>query len=156
MNNTMKENRMYTYFIEHIMKPNQPLLSACEWQPMQVKNNPAPHFKYSPVVRAGQFIFVSGMVGLDPETGNLIPGGLATESKRIFDNLQNICFELDISIDQLMLARVYCSDFSLFPAFNDVWNEFFKERVPPARTSVGNVALPLGALIEMEFQLFVG
>ncbi len=125
------------------------------WAPISVKTLPAPHFRYSPIVRAGSFLFVSGMVGLEPETGGLIAGGLVSESKRIFKNLQDVCDEIGISMHQLMLVRIYCADFTQFGSFNEVWNEYFNDQTPPARTSIGVSALPLGALIEMEFQFVV-
>ncbi|MGJ3439456.1 RidA family protein [Pseudomonas sp. Je.1.5.c] len=125
------------------------------WSPVPVKALPAPHFRYSPIVRSGPFLFISGMVGLDPETGGLVKGGLEIETRTIFHNLQKACDELAIQAQQLMLVRVYCSDFSAFGDFNGVWNEFFKDVTPPARTSIGVSALPLGAVIEMEFQFAI-
>jgi 2-iminobutanoate/2-iminopropanoate deaminase len=95
------------------------------------------------------------MVGLDPETGGLIMGGLAVEAQRIFKNLQDACQELGIGKHQMMLVRVYCADFAQFGAFNAVWNNYFNDQTPPARTSIGVSALPLGALIEMEFQFAI-
>lgn len=125
------------------------------WTPVSVKSLPAPHFRYSPIVRSGPFVFISGMVGLDPETGGLIMGGLAVEAQRIFKNLQDACQELGIGKHQMMLVRVYCADFAQFGAFNAVWNNYFNDQTPPARTSIGVSALPLGALIEMEFQFAI-
>lgn len=129
--------------------------AICSWAPLISESLPAPHFAYSPVVRSGSFIFVSGLIGLNPENGRLIEGGLASEADRIFKNLKGICDDLGISVDQLMLARIYCADFSQFDVFNAIWSDFFKERTPPARTSIGVSALPLGALIEMEFQFAI-
>ncbi len=100
-------------------------------------------------------MFVSGMVGLDREHGGLVAGGLEVETRTIFENLKRACTELDVGFHQLMLVRVYCSDFTKFGEFNTVWNEYFKDQTPPARTSVGVSALPLGALIEMEFQFAI-
>ncbi|MFR0713604.1 RidA family protein [Enterobacterales bacterium BD_CKDN230030183-1A_HGKHYDSX7] len=125
------------------------------WSPVPVKALPAPHFRYSPIVRSGTFLFISGMVGLDPETGGIVEGGLEIETRMIFRNLLKACNELAIPPQQLMLVRVYCSDFSAFGDFNGVWNDFFKDVTPPARTSIGVSALPLGAMIEMEFQFAI-
>ena len=125
------------------------------WMPVPVESLPAPHFRYSPIVRCGSLLFVSGMVALDPETGGLLKGGLAAQTQRIFDNLENACIELGVERRQLMLVRVYCADFAEFGAFNAVWENNFKDQTPPARTSVGVSALPLGALIEMEFQFAI-
>jgi 2-iminobutanoate/2-iminopropanoate deaminase len=114
---------------------------------------PAPKFRYSPVVVAGGFAFVSGLVGLDPRTGALVGGGAYAQSARILDNLSALCVEQGWSLGQLVVARIYCADFSVFPEVNRAWEERFRDVVPPARTSIGASALPLGALVEMEFQL---
>lgn len=130
-------------------------LKAPSWSPVPAQCLPAPHFRYSPIVRAGSFLFVSGMVGLDREQGGLLPGGLEVEARAIFENLKHACVELEVGFHQLMLVRVYCSDFTKFGEFNAVWNEYFKDQTPPARTSIGVSALPLGAMIEMEFQFAI-
>lgn len=126
--------------------------TAHAWIPLASSTLPAPHFAYSPVVKAGGFIHVSGLVGLDPFSGGLVVGGMAAEVRQILQNLSGLCEELGVALEQLMLARIYCADFARFGVVNEVWEEFFRERTPPARTSVGVAALPLGALVEMEFQ----
>ncbi|MDP9555122.1 UNVERIFIED_ORG: 2-iminobutanoate/2-iminopropanoate deaminase [Pseudomonas parafulva] len=125
------------------------------WSAIPSQSLPTPHFKYSPIVRAGSFLFVSGMVGLDREHGGLVAGGLEVEARAIFQNLKRACLELEVGFHQLMLVRVYCCDFAKFGEFNAVWDEYFKDQTPPARTSIGVSALPLGALIEMEFQFAI-
>lgn len=116
---------------------------------------PAPRFRYSPVVQAGPFAFVSGLVALDPESGALAAGGAYGETLQILGNLRRLADELGWSLEQLLVARVFCVDFARFGEVNRAWEEFFADVVPPARTSVGVSALPLGALVEMEFQFCV-
>lgn len=129
--------------------------TAVTWTPLISRALPAPHFAYSPVVRAGGFVYVSGMVGLDPAHGELVDGGMAAEVQQILINLSEMCKELTIGLEQLMLVRIYCADFSQFGVLNQHWQAFFEGRTPPARTSLGGVALPLGALVEMEFQFAI-
>ena len=116
---------------------------------------PTPRFRYSPVVQAGPFAFVSGLVALDATTGRLIVGGAHAETAQILANLKRLADEMGWSLDQLLVARIFCADFSAFAEVNRAWEEFFADVVPPARTSVGVSALPLGALVEMEFQFVV-
>jgi 2-iminobutanoate/2-iminopropanoate deaminase len=116
---------------------------------------PAPKFKYSPVVQTGPFVQVSGMVGLEPATGALVAGGAFSETSQILSNLKLLAEEQGWPLDQLLIARIFCSDFSEFPEINRAWEIFFAEMLPPARTSVGVQALPLGALVEIEFQWVV-
>lgn len=80
---------------------------------------------------------------------------MAAQSRQILNNLKGLCAELDLHVDHLMLARIYCADFSRFGEVNEVWESFYKNRTPPARTSLGATALPLGALVEMEFQFVI-
>lgn len=125
------------------------------WAPLVRHSLPAPHFAYSPVVQAGPFIHVSGLVGLDPAHGGLVAGGMEAEVRQILSSLSCLCDELGLALDQLMLARIYCADFVQFGVINELWQAFFQDRTPPARTSVGVAALPLGALVEMEFQFVI-
>ena len=111
----------------------------------------APKFLYSPCVRTATTGLVSGMVGLEPSTGQLVEGGMAAQAQRIFDNLRLALPAYGFAWDELALARVYLADFSQFDAFNAVWSRQFAAGAAPARTSLGVQALPLGALVEIEF-----
>lgn len=114
---------------------------------------PRPHFRYSPVVRAGPLVFVSGMVALDPRRGQLIEGDAGEQTAQILANLQALMDEQGWHLRQLVLARIYCADFSAFGLINQAWEAFFGgPDAPPARTSLGVSALPLGALVEVEFE----
>lgn len=104
---------------------------------------------------AGSFIYVSGLVGLDPDHGGLVSGGLEAETRQILINLRGLCEDLGVSLAQLMLVRIYCADFAQFNVINKLWETYFRGHTPPARTSVGVAALPLGALVEMEFQFAI-
>ncbi len=120
------------------------------------KSLPAPRFRYTPVVVAGGFAFVSGQIGLDPQTAALAEGGALGQARRILANLRLLCDEHGWRLDQLVAARIYCADFAEFADVNRAWEECFDTVAPPARTSVGVSALPLAARVEMEFQLVVG
>ncbi len=73
----------------------------------------------------------------------------------MLDNLHALAREHGWSLEQLVLVRLFCTDFSAFAEVNRAWEEFFAQVVPPTRTSVGVHALPLDALVEMEFQFVV-
>ena len=115
---------------------------------------PAPKFRYTPCVRTGPYVQVSGMVGLDPATGQLVAGGAAAETQRIFDNLQVALPDYGVAMADMTLARVYATDFHAFGQINAVWDAAFADIDPPARTSVGVQALPLGATVEIEFSFY--
>lgn len=121
-------------------------------RPLVSRTLPAPHFRYSPVMSAGGFVFVSGMVALDPASGRLLEGDAYAQTRRILDNFRGLLDEMGWSLEQLVLARVFFIE-GAFPGINQAWEEAFAQVTPPARTSVGVSALPLGALVEIEFQL---
>jgi 2-iminobutanoate/2-iminopropanoate deaminase len=138
--------------------PDQRSPEAARVVPRQVIASqvlPAPRFRYSPVVQAGPFVFVSGMVALEAGTGGLVNGGAFEQTRQILANLRRLIDEQSWSLDQLVLARIFCTDFSAFGEVNRAWEAFFVDGVPPARTSVGVTALPLGAQVEIEFQFVV-
>ena len=114
---------------------------------------PAPRFRYSPVVVAHPFAFVSGLVGLDPATGALATGGAYGQTVQILANFTALLQEQGWSLSQLVVARLFCTSSEGAAKMNRAWEELFKDDVPPARTSVIVAGLPLGAEVEIEFQL---
>ena len=115
---------------------------------------PAPRFHYSPVVVAGGFAFVAGMVGLDAESA-LVNGGAYAETAQVLSNMKRLAAEQAWPLEHLAFARIFCTDFSRFGEVNRAWEEAFAGVEPPARTSIGVAALPLGATVEIEFQFVV-
>lgn len=115
---------------------------------------PAPKFRYTPCVQTGPHFCVSGMVGLDPATGQLVAGGPAAETQRIFDNLKLAMPDYGLSLQDMTLARIYTTDFAAFGQINAIWEGVFSDLAPPARTSLGVQALPLGATVEIEFAFY--
>ncbi|WP_394779869.1 RidA family protein [Undibacterium sp.] len=119
---------------------------------LQSGSIPAPKFHYSPCVKIGSSYQVSGMVALDPASGKLVGGGPAAETACILSNLQRALPDYGLSLDELLIARIYTTRMDAFADINAAWEAVFTgDRVPPARTSVGVSALPLGACVEIEF-----
>jgi len=116
---------------------------------------PTPRFLYTPVIQAGPFVFVSGMVAIDPDTNAFVGGDAARQTERILANLQRLLDEQGWSRENIVLARLFVTDFAAFPSINQAWDAFFAGGVPPARTSAGVSALPLDAIVEIEFQLLL-
>lgn len=115
---------------------------------------PQPKFLYTPCVKNGPLGIVSGMVALDPATGHLVDGDVAVQTQRIFDNLYLALPDYGYGMQDLMLARIYTTCMDQFPGINTVWERQFAQAAPPARTSVGVSALPLAALVEIEFMFY--
>lgn len=115
-----------------------------------------PKFKYSQMVRAGSNYYCSGLIALDNDMGELVVGGIGKETEKILENLQVLMKEFSLGFKHLAFARVFVADFKDFSAFNEAWEALFNSInvPPPARSSVGVDALPLGAAVEIEFVFY--
>jgi 2-iminobutanoate/2-iminopropanoate deaminase len=118
--------------------------------PRDVVDAPAPKgLPLSAAVRAGELIYLSGQVGLDPATGTLVEGGVGAETAQIFKNLADVLAHAGKTLDDVAKANVYLADISDYTAMNEVFAKSF--RAPyPARTALAVAALPLGARVEIE------
>lgn len=112
---------------------------------------------YSQGVRAGasEFLFLSGQIGLDPQTGELVAGDIEVQTERVLRNLEGVLRAAGSSLDQVVKTTIYLTDMKEFPRVNEVYGKFFGESLP-ARATVGVSSLPKGALVEIEALAVVG
>jgi 2-iminobutanoate/2-iminopropanoate deaminase len=94
------------------------------------------------------------MVALDPVSGQLVGGGPYAETRHILGLLQAGIGDWGLALIDLVQVRIYTTRFEQFAEINRAWEEVFAQVEPPARTSVGVAALPLGASVEMEFTFY--
>lgn len=104
---------------------------------------------YAQGVRAGNLLFVSGQVALDPATGALVEGGVEEQTRRAMRNLEAILTAGGSGMDRVVKATVYLTDLSTFDAMNGVYASFFTGD-PPARACVEVSRLPKNALVEID------
>ena len=116
---------------------------------METDGAPAPIGPYSQAVVANGVLYCSGQVPLDPETGELVEGGIAEQASRCLQSLEAICREAGTHLTDAVRIGIYLTDMSLFPKVNDVYATYFTEPFP-VRTTVGVAALPKGAMVEMD------
>jgi 2-iminobutanoate/2-iminopropanoate deaminase len=116
-----------------------------------IKTNQAPKAigPYSAGVKTGSFIFTAGQAGIIPETGNIIDGGIESETRQTLINIQHILEEAGSSLELVVKTTVFLRDMADFTRMNAVYAEFFKAD-PPARSTVQVAALPKGAAVEIE------
>lgn len=110
---------------------------------------PAAIGPYSQAVRHGKLVFLSGQIPLDPETMELVGGGMDAQIRRVLDSLQSVCTAAGGSLQQVLKINVYLTDLAHFPVVNSIMNEYFDAPFP-ARAAVGVANLPRGAEVEME------
>lgn len=124
-------------------------MSNARRQAIQTSKAPSPIGPYSVGIRSECFVFASGMAGLDPATGDLVPGGIGPQTRRTLDNLAAIFEAAGTSMANVVKTTVFLQDIADFPAMNAVYAEYFAED-PPARSTVQVAALPKAALVEIE------
>ncbi len=110
---------------------------------------------YSQAVRAGDLVFLSGQIPLDPATMELVSGDFEAEVRRAFENLKAVVEAAGGRLDQVVKLTLFLTDLAHFPKVNEVMASFFKEPFP-ARSTVGVSQLPKGSRFEVECVLHLG
>jgi 2-iminobutanoate/2-iminopropanoate deaminase len=111
---------------------------------------PPPTAAYSHAVRAGDLLFVTGQLGVDPRTGALVPGGVLAEAGQVMENLRTVLRGAGTTLERAVMARIYLVNFADYQAVNGVYAGHFAPGRYPARTTVGVTGLALGALVEID------
>lgn len=125
---------------------------ACSCQQkhtLSAEKAPKPIGPYSVAVKAAQFIFTSGQLGLNPETGNIVEGGIEAETRQALTNIKAVLESNGSGMDKVIKTTVFLRDINEFTRMNAVYGEFFVEN-PPARSALQVAALPKGGAIEIE------
>ncbi len=116
---------------------------------IHAKGAPEPIGPYSQAIEAGELIFCSGQIPLDPRTGNLVAGDLTAQTHRILDNFEAVLKAAGSTLHRTVKLTVYLTDLKDFETLNKVLAEKFPKD-PPARAVVQVSALPKGATVEMD------
>ena len=104
---------------------------------------------FSEAVRAGDFLFLSGMIGFDPATDKVVPGGIKAESRRALTLIQDALKRNGASLADVVKCTVFLADIAEWPIFNEVYVEFFKKPFP-ARSALATSGLARNARVEVE------
>jgi 2-iminobutanoate/2-iminopropanoate deaminase len=124
-------------------------------QPVSSKDAPAAIGPYSQAIRAGEFLFVSGQIPLNPATGELVGGSIADQTHRVFANLRAILAAAGTSFDHVVKATVYLADMSEFAAMNEVYATYFGTPAP-ARATIQAARLPRDVRVEIDLIAHLG
>ncbi len=111
-------------------------------------NAPAAIGPYSQAIKAGNLVFTSGQIPLDPATGALVNGGIAEQTERVMKNLLAVLLAAGSTPEQAVKTTCFLADMNDFAAFNEVYARYFTEK--PARSCVAVKTLPKNVLVEVE------
>jgi 2-iminobutanoate/2-iminopropanoate deaminase len=110
---------------------------------------PAAIGPYSQAVRSGRFLFCSGQIPLDPKSGQIVTGDIATQTRRVLDNIASILRAEGMTFDSIVKTTIFLTNLNDFQTVNETYASCFKQD-PPARSTVQVSALPKGANVEIE------
>jgi len=116
---------------------------------------PAAIGTYSQAVRAGDTVYLSGQIPLDPKSMKLVEGDFEAQVRRVFDNLRAVCREAGGDFDRVARVTVYLTDLGDFAKVNEVMAAYFNEPYP-ARAAIGVASLPRGAAVEVDAVMYLG
>ena len=116
---------------------------------IHTEHAPAAIGPYSQAIKTGDFVFASGQIPIDPQTGEFVAGGIREQTERVLKNLAAVLEAAGTSLDQVVKTTVFLADMGEFAAMNEVYGKFFTD-VPPARATVAAAGLPRDARVEIE------
>jgi len=124
-------------------------MSAPVRELIQTENAPAAIGPYSQAIKAGGFVFASGQIPIDPQTGQFVAGGIAEQTRQVLQNLGAVLEAAGSSLDLVVKTTVFLADMKEFSGMNEVYATFFSSP-PPARATVAAAGLPRDARVEIE------
>jgi len=116
------------------------------------KEAPAAIGPYSQAIRVGNMLFASGQIGLDPSTGQMVPGGVAEQTTRVFENIKAVLGAAGLDMLHIVKTTVFLKSMADFAVVNEIYAKYLAPTgvVPPARSTIAVAALPKDALVEIE------
>jgi reactive intermediate/imine deaminase len=124
-------------------------------KPISTPDAPAAIGTYSQAVRAGDTVYLSGQIPLDPKTMKIVEGDFEAQAKRVFDNLRAVCRAAGGDFDKVVRITVYLTELGNFAKVNEVMATYFKEPYP-ARAAIGVASLPRGSAVEIDAVMHLG
>ena len=124
-------------------------------KPISTPDAPAAIGTYSQAVRAGDTVYLSGQIPLDPKSMKIVEGDFEAQTRRVFDNLRAVCRAAGGDFDRVVRITVYLTDLANFAKVNEVMATYFREPFP-ARAAIGVASLPRASLVEIDAVMYLG
>ena len=148
----LRKNKLRIYFFIYLIFPLQ-CLNSLELlmlkEPIQTNKAPKAIGAYSQAIKSGEFLFISGQIPLNPETMKVVDSSFEDSAQRVISNIENICKEAGVSLDDIVKLNIYLLDLENFDILNKIMEKRFSEPFP-ARATVEVVRLPKDVMIEMD------
>lgn len=122
---------------------------------IKTNNAPAPIGPYNQAVQAGNMLFISGQIALDPKTGELLQGDIQAETKLVMENLKAILTEAGTDFSKVIKTTIFLMDMGQFAQVNEVYGSYFDNATAPARETVQVSGLPKGVKVEISMVALV-
>jgi 2-iminobutanoate/2-iminopropanoate deaminase len=122
---------------------------------VSTKDAPQAIGPYSQAIKAGDLVFLSGQIAIDPATSNIIQGNISAQTDRVLKNISAILAAAGTSLDRVVKTTVFLKNMSEFAAMNEVYGKFWKS-APPARSTVEVARLPKDVLVEIDVIALAG
>jgi 2-iminobutanoate/2-iminopropanoate deaminase len=122
---------------------------AMKVEAVQTSNAPAAIGPYSQAIRANGFVFVSGQIPIDPETGEIVSGGFSDQARQSLENLKQILIASGTGLEKVVAVDVFITDMSQFTVFNKIYEGYFSGH-KPARAVIEVKGLPRGVMVEVK------
>ncbi len=116
---------------------------------VNTKNAPAPIGPYNQAVFAGNLLFTSGQIALNPETGTLVSENIEAETEQVMENLKAVLSEAGLSFENVVKTSIFLADMNDFSSVNEIYGSYFNEASAPARETVEVANLPKFVNVEI-------
>lgn len=110
---------------------------------------PKPLARYSQAIRAGDTLYLQGLIAIDPDTGRVVDGDIGAQTKRVLESMKAILEAAGLGMENVVKVTAFLADMVDYAKFNETYNGYFRTDPPPARTTVGATLL-LGARVEID------
>lgn len=110
---------------------------------------PQPVGPYSQAILAGGFLYAAGQIGLNPQTNQLVEGGIEEETKQVLENLKEVLSQTNLNLSDVVRTDIFVKDIKDFTKVNEIYTSYFTNNPQPARQTVEVSNLPKGALVEI-------
>ncbi|MEO0458359.1 MAG: RidA family protein [Cyanobacteria bacterium P01_A01_bin.114] len=111
---------------------------------------------YSHAVRAGDFLFVTGQLAEDPQTGEVVKGPIETQTRQVMENLKRVLTHAGTSFEKAVMVRIFVTDFRYYETVNEIYASYFEQCRLPGRTTVGVMGLAGFGDVEIDLIVYCG